>query len=118
MNLAIIGSRTFNDYELLKQELKPFLDDNEIKDNLKIVSGGAKGADTLGERWAKENNIEILIYLADWNKYGKKAGFMRNYDIIKNCEAVIAFWDGISKGTAHSLKLAKEQNKFIKIIKV
>lgn len=116
MNLAIIGSRTFNNYELLKKELQPFLNE-EIKNSLIVISGGARGADILGEKWAKENKIRTLIFLANWQKYGKKAGFIRNYDIINNCDAVVAFWDGKSKGTAHSLNLAKEQNKPIKIIK-
>ncbi len=114
MKLAIIGSRTFNNYEILKEEVSKFVNPNEIS---LIVSGGAKGADTLGERYAKEHNIDTKIFLADWNKYGKSAGFIRNHDIIKNCDSVIAFWDGKSKGTAHSLNIATKNNKNIKIIR-
>ena len=113
MKLAIIGSRNFNDYKLLCKSLEPY----KSKITL-VVSGGAKGADSLGEQWAKENNIEILIFLPDWNKFGKKAGFIRNEDIIKNCDCCIAFWDGESRGTAHSISLCENYNKPLKIIKI
>ena len=63
-----------------------------------------------------ENNIKTLIFPANWEKYGKRAGFIRNEDIIKNCDAVIAFWDGKSKGTFHSLSLADKYYKPTKII--
>lgn len=113
MKLAIIGSRTFNNYVLLKETLEPY----KPKITL-MVSGGAKGADSLGERWAKENNIEIKIFLPDWDKFGKRAGFIRNEDIIKTCECCIAFWDGKSTGTKHSIDLCKKYNVPLKIINV
>lgn len=71
-----------------------------------VVTGGAKGADSLGERWAKDRNIPCRVFLPDWKVYGRKAGLLRNLDIIKNCDVVVAFWDGKSKGTQHSLKEA------------
>jgi hypothetical protein len=101
MRVAIIGSRNFNNYELVVDTLK------EYENNITlIVSGGAKGADTLGERWAKEKNKEVLIFHPDWNKYGKSAGIIRNKDIIENSDIVFAFWDGISKGTKNSIDLS------------
>jgi hypothetical protein len=113
MKLAIIGSRGYNNYEQVSAIL------NEYKSQVVLViSGGAKGADTLGEKWALENNIETLIFPADWDKYGKRAGYIRNEDIVKNCDFVIAFWDGKSKGTANSIALANKYNKPIKIINV
>jgi hypothetical protein len=111
--LAIIGSRSFNDYKLLKEYLEPYREKISL-----VISGAAKGADIMGETWAKNNNIKTLIFPADWEKYGKRAGFIRNEDIIKNCDAVIAFWDGKSKGTFHSLSLAKKYNKPFKIINI
>jgi len=113
MKLAIIGSRTFNDYSLLKEKLDPY-----VSKITHVISGGAKGADSLGEKWAIENNIETIIFYADWNKHGKKAGFIRNEDIIKNCDKCVAFWDGESKGTAHSLSLCEKYNKKYKIIRI
>lgn len=111
MKLAIIGSRDFTDYDLLSRELKQY------KDKItRVISGGAKGADTLGERWAKENNIPIQIFLPDWNKHGKGAGLLRNHDIIKNSNIVIAFWDGKSTGTKQALELTLIYKKPKKII--
>lgn len=112
MKLAIIGSRDFTDYELLKTTLEPY----KSKVTL-MVSGGAKGADSLGEQWAKENNIKTLIFLPDWATHGKRAGIIRNKDIINNCDGAIAFWDGQSKGTSHSISLCENSNKPVKIIR-
>ena len=112
MKVAIIGSRNFNDYELVVETLLEY--ENIIT---LIVSGGAKGADMLGERWAKEKNKELLVFHPDWVKYGKSAGFIRNKDIIENSDIVFAFWDGISKGTKHSIDLSVKLNKELKIIK-
>lgn len=108
--LAIIGSREFNDYELLKKHIDTFVSDSKITIT-KIVSGGAIGADKLGEEYAKENEIPIQIFYPNWNKYGKRAGILRNYDIIKSCDIVIAFWNGISKGTKHSIDISKKMGK-------
>lgn len=111
MKLAIIGSRSFNNYDYLVRVLEPYKSKIDL-----VISGGAKGADSLGELWAKENNIETLIFLADWDKNGKAAGFIRNKDIIENCDCCIAFWDGSSKGTKHSLSLCDKLDKPYKII--
>lgn len=113
MKLAIIGSRKFNDWELLATSLEPYLKDVDL-----VISGGANGADKLGEKWATLNGIETLIFLADWEHFGKRAGFIRNVDIITSCDLCIAFWDGISRGTAHSISLCNKYNKEVKIIQI
>ena len=104
MKLAVIGSRGFFDYPLLLERV------TEIMPKL-IVSGGAKGADLLAEKAAKALNIPTLIFLPDWNLHGRKAGFIRNEDIIKNADVVLAFWDGESKGTKNSIDIAKKLKK-------
>jgi len=109
MKVAVIGSRTFNDYEEIKRTL------SAINITL-LVSGGAKGADTLGEQYAKENNIPTKIFFPDWNKHGKAAGFIRNTDIINEAELVVAFWDNSSKGTKDSLQKAEKAGKKILVI--
>lgn len=109
MRLAVIGSRDFDDYEILEYIL-----DSVRMTQLPfdcIVSGGAGGADTLAEDYADKHGIEKDIYYPDWKQYGKAAGFIRNTDIWTNADYGIAFWDGKSKGTAHSFKIAKKQNK-------
>ena len=113
MKIAIIGSRNFTNYKLLQEILEQY----KPKITL-VVSGAAKGADSLGEKWALENNIQTLIFPADWNQYGKRAGFIRNEDIIKNCDCCVAFWDGESKGTKHSLSLCKKYNKPYEIVQI
>lgn len=109
MKLAVIGSRGFNDYELVKRSL------NNINITL-IISGGAKGADSLAERYASEFSIPTVIYKADWALYGRGAGVIRNTEIIQNAEVVIAFWDGVSKGTLDSIKKCEKFDK--KLIQV
>jgi hypothetical protein len=114
MKLAIVGSRDFSNYDLLVKSIEQNLDVSQITH---IVSGGARGADTLGELFAKNNNIDTIIYKPDWNKYGRSAGYIRNKDIIDSADFVIAFWDGKSKGTKHSIDLANNMGKPIVICK-
>ena len=102
MILAIVGSRTFQDYVLLCHVVE------QVKGNISvIVSGGAEGADTLAERYADEHGIAMKVYPANWALYGKSAGYRRNQTIVHNADAVIAFWDGNSAGTAHTIELAR-----------
>ena len=113
MKIAIVGSRGFNDYEMLVS----FITSNiSVSDIAAMVSGGAIGADTLGERFAEEHNIEKVIYKPDWKLHGRAAGFIRNEEIIKAADVVFAFWDGASRGTADSINKSYKYNKkvFIK----
>ncbi len=108
MHLAIIGSRNFNDFEIADAwYLRYFA---YYKPHY-IVSGGANGADKIGKQIASKYNIEYLEFKPDWDRYGKSAGMRRNVDIIDNCDMVLAFWNGASKGTANSLGIAKKQKK-------
>lgn len=108
--LLIAGSRTFEDYNLLKQMLKP--------ENIEcIISGCARGADTLAIRYANEFNIPVEKYPAQWNIYGRSAGYIRNKLMVEKSTAVICFWDGTSKGTLLTINLAKDYNKPLKVVK-
>lgn len=105
--LAIIGSRGFIDYDRLSGIFQRyFLCKHSI-----IVSGGANGADALGKQLAYAYNLDYVEFPADWDRFGKSAGFRRNKDIITCADDVLCFWDGISKGTANSLGLAKKMKK-------
>ena len=110
MRVGIVGSRNFNDYDLLERVIKENIDIDDID---KVISGGAQGADRLGERFATINKIEKNIYYPDWNRYGRQAGFLRNIKIVRNSDIVFAFWDGESHGTKHSIDLCKQHNKKI-----
>ena len=71
-----------------------------------VVSGTARGVDRLGEQWAAENNIPITRFPADWNQFGKSAGYIRNEAMAEYAEALLAIWDGVSKGTGHMIDIA------------
>lgn len=110
MKTIIAGSRTFNDYSLLQS----VCDEAEITE---VVSGTAAGADKLGERWANERNIPITQFPADWNKWGKRAGFLRNVQMAEYGEALIAFWDGESKGTKMMISEAEKRGLTVRVVK-
>jgi len=113
MNLAIVGSRTFNDYSLFCDSIESL----RCKVNItSFVSGGAKGADRLAERYADEFSFPITVHLPDWDGLGKGAGYARNITIVNECDILIAFWDGQSKGTKHSIQLALKSGKLVLII--
>lgn len=131
MKLAIIGGRDFTDKFKLFREVKELM--QEYPEINTIVSGGAQGADSYGEQFALENKIHCIIFQAKWddlvtkpyniryNKFGKPynalAGFVRNTQIIKESDIVIAYWDGKSPGTKDSLDKAKSLGKIIIIKK-
>ena len=72
-----------------------------------VVTGGARGIDTIAENWAKTNKIEWVCYLPQWNIYGKRAGILRNQDMIDFCDVLISFWDGKSVGTKQAIDYAQ-----------
>jgi len=110
MKTIIAGSRTIEDYELLSKIIK----ESNFKIDL-IVSGGAKGVDELGERYAREHAIPLKLFPADWDKYGKSAGMIRNQQMVDYADSLIAIWDGKSKGTAHTINQAKKKGLQLKI---
>lgn len=109
MKLGVIGSRDFNDYDLLKLKL------DNITDLTEIVSGGATGADKLAEFYGNVNGIKTTIFIPDWSK-GKSAGFTRNTKIVEYSDQILAFWDGHSRGTLDSINKAKKLKKNVGII--
>lgn len=110
IKVAIVGSRTFSNYDGFEKNLKDTIRENGWMD-IELISGGAKGADSMAQRYAKENGLKITIFYPNWNKYGNSAGFQRNRLIIEACDVVVAWWDNKSKGTQNSLELAEEMGK-------
>lgn len=108
--VAVIGSRLMQD----KITVHNWLNKNKAKISV-IVSGGASGPDSFAEEWAKEAGIPFVGFYAKWHaedgSLDRGAGFRRNHKIIANADVVVAFWDGKSSGTAHSIEMAKQQNK-------
>ena len=118
MQLAIIGSRTFNDYANAKQWIDRILSEHNLPVPTQIVSGGAKGADAIAERYAHEHGIELQVFKADWTKYGRGAGPVRNREIIRHARHFLALWDMQSKGTRHSIETALGQGKPVYIVNI
>ena len=115
----VVGSRTFTDYAFLKQKLDHLLQNYE---KIVIVSGGAAGADRLAERYAAEKDYFFVCFPADWSK-GRTAGYERNAKMHQYIaqfphRGVVAFWDGKSKGTAHSFSLSKKYKNPMKTIMI
>ena len=106
MKIAVVGSRTFEDRQLLEETLSTL--EEPITE---IISGGAKGADTLAQQWADQHKIPVTVFQPDWQKFGRAAGPKRNQQIIAACDVCIAFWDGQSKGTKSSITLSKKAGK-------
>lgn len=112
--LAVVGSRSFSDFGTLTREIDllrlrfPTIDS--------MVSGGAAGADKLAEKYAALRQIPMIVLTPDWNTHGKRAGILRNYDIITQADIVLAFWDQKSPGTKHSIDLATIQSKILRVV--
>ena len=115
--LIVAGSRGFSDYELLKQKCDAVLASKAADPDvvIQIVSGGARGADTLGERYAKERGHLVKIFKADWDK-GKMAGYVRNVAMADYADALIAFDFG-TKGTGHMIKIAETRKMLVRVVK-
>lgn len=101
MIVAIVGSRDFSDAEYMERMIEKSVGINNIE---LIVSGGAKGADRLAEGFAQKHDIPVKVYRANWVKYGKSAGMIRNGDIVNDADVVIAFWNGQSPGTKMTIR--------------
>lgn len=110
--VIIAGSRTFNDYGYLSKVCALLLRNCK---NIVVISGGANGADKLAEKYAKENGYPVEKFIANWNERGRSAGYYRNLEMAKNADALIAFWDGKSKGTKMMIDIANEYNLKIRV---
>ena len=113
--VVVAGSREFNDYNLLSSELDKFL---AGKKNVTIISGTARGADRMGEQYAAEHGYKIDQFPAEWSKYHQGAGPIRNLEMVKTADAVVAFWDNQSTGTKNIIDCAKQENIPYKVISV
>jgi hypothetical protein len=121
IKLAVVGSRSITNRELIHEHLDYYLKQaHKINKEIIIVSGGAKGVDSIAEDWAKDRGLITIVVYPAWNdkngNFVRSAGFKRNEVIWDIAECGVAFWDRVSKGTEHSFQLAKERNKKIAII--
>lgn len=112
MRTIIAGSRDFTDFRRLAGVMAgiPW-------PVTKVLSGAARGADAVGEQWAHINRIPLIRYPADWDTHGKSAGYLRNKQMAENADALVAFWDGQSKGTDNMIKLARTKGLLVVVIR-
>jgi len=109
MKLIIAGSRGINNIVTLYCALEIFELSSEMIDE--IVSGMARGADRLGEEFAKTHGIPVKQFLARWTEFGKSAGYKRNAEMAEYGTHLLALWDGESKGTSHMVNLMRKKEK-------
>lgn len=114
--VIIAGSRGFSNYKLLRKQCNKFLREKRKTSNIIVVSGHARGADTLGEKYAQDEGFTLEIYPAQWKKFGKRAGYRRNEQMAEVADALIAFWDGSSKGTKHMIDIMNEKNLLVRVV--
>lgn len=112
--IIVAGSRGLTDYEFVKTELDKLLPKNK---KVEIVCGGARGADALGKQYAAEHNLSCHTMNAEWNKYGRRAGYIRNQAMAEYADKVIVFWDGKSNGSRHMINIANEKKMPLRIIR-
>lgn len=105
MKVIIAGSRSFNDYPRLSRVLAM------IPEITEVVCGEARGADSLGRQWAQDHYIPVKSFPAQWNKYGRSAGHIRNREMGDYADYLVAFWDGKSKGTKGMINYMKSLGK-------
>lgn len=119
--VIICGSREFDDYDLLKEKCDLILSRKaaDLTEKIVIVSGCARGADRLGEKYAEEKGYEVLRYPADWDRYGKSAGYRRNKQMAEVANACIAFFSSVAenKGTKNMVSLARNMNLLVREVK-
>lgn len=107
--VAIIGSRDYPDMEEVRSYIRALSD-------CEIVSGGARGVDLVAETEARRLGIPVKIFHADWDTYGKRAGAVRNQQIVDYSDHIIAFWDGASKGAKITIDMAEKSKKPLIVI--
>lgn len=116
--VIIAGCRDFTDYNLLCQICDHMLSEKVKTHKVIVVSGHATGADALGEKYAKERGFILETYPAEWTKYGKQAGPKRNLRMAEVSNALVAFWDGKSRGTKNMIDLANMKGIPVKVVRI
>lgn len=111
MKVAIVGSRDFRNFDMVDTFV------NQLPVSDVVVSGGARGVDLCAEMAARKRGMKCIIHKAEWARNGRGAGFMRNSLIVNDCDKLVAFWDGESRGTKHSIDLANLRGKSVEVIR-
>lgn len=111
MRVAIVGSRDYPDLIHVRLYVRHEMHAGDV-----LISGGARGVDATAEAEAKRRGLDVLSIRPNYDLYGRRAPLVRNEDIVAGCDALVAFWDGKSHGTMHTVNLAKRRGIPIKIV--
>lgn len=111
--VIIAGGRDFNDYAKLSEAMDFYL--GQIDDEIVVLCGLCKGADALGEQYARERGYRLSYHPANWEQHGRAAGPIRNEEMAKSADALVAFWDGESRGTMNMIELAKKYRLLVRV---
>ena len=116
--VVVAGGRTFSDYELLRTTLDSLLRAKRTTHHVVIISGAARGADKLGERYSDETEgVTTMQFFADWDNKGRSAGYLRNAQMASTADAVVVFWDGKSKGSKHMVDISKAAGLPLRVVR-
>ncbi len=113
LKVIVAGGRDFNNYDLLSNKLDILFSKTA---NVVIVSGMARGVDSLAVKYAESNKLRVSEFPANWLKHGKASGFRRNVEMARFADACVCFWDGKSPGTKHMIDTAKRMNLKLRVI--
>ena len=111
----VCGSRTITAEKFIFSKLDEYL---ALHNDLVILSGGARGVDCIGEKWASLHNVAVERFLPDWKKYGRGAGIVRNKQMAQIADFAIIFWDGTSKGTKSVIDFCQSMQKDFAVYKI
>ena len=112
MKIAIVGSRNYPELDKVREYVQ------DLPKGSIVVSGGADGVDETAEDEARKLGLEVISISPEWNKYGKTAGLIRNDLIVLTADCVVAFWDGVSRGTKYTIDKAREKNVITQIFNI
>ena len=112
MRIGIVGSR---DYPDLNEVLEYV---SSLPKDTVVVSGGAKGVDSVAEEEARRLGLKVVVHRAQWDKHGKSAGVIRNKVLVNDCDKVVAFWDDDSVGTKNTISLASKAGKLLRVFRI
>ncbi len=115
MRVIVAGTRSFTDYNFLKEKLDTLFQGTKPT---AIVCGMANGADMMGRKYAKENNIPAKEMKANWDKYGRSAGYIRNREMALEADALVCFWDGESRGSKNMIDIARGLGLKVRVVSV
>ena len=115
--IIIAGSRDWTDRELIKLELNRVVEECHDREPITVVTGGARGADTIGHDVAVDAGHATTVMFAKWDMHGNSAGYKRNVEMAKVSTHLLAFWDGHSRGTMHMINIARERGLNVRVIR-